>query len=191
MVGRDRGRDSSRGGRTTGSDLSGGRGYSSRPHPYCTHCRREGHYDETCYVLHLERRLQQPSHAGRAAHLSTLDDSDPRASSSGSIPSVPSFTQTDYDELQCLRLATRSPSAGFAQPGSTPASLLSSSSSWIIDSGASNHVTGSCDWEDVRWMGCIVWMVFPPVPFYTALLTLTSGTATLVIHALSAYDAIL
>ncbi|XP_077222036.1 uncharacterized protein LOC143855868 [Tasmannia lanceolata] len=89
------------------------------------------------------RRPQQPSHAGRAAYLSTLDDSNPRASSSGSSPGVPSFTQADYDELQRLRLATRSPSAGFAQPGSTSASLLNSSSSWIIDSGASNHVTGT------------------------------------------------
>ncbi|XP_077219766.1 uncharacterized protein LOC143853957 [Tasmannia lanceolata] len=70
-------------------------------------------------------------------------DSDPRASSSGYSPAVPSFTQADYDELQRLRLAAHPPSAVFAQPGSTPASLLSSSSSWIIDSGASNHVTGT------------------------------------------------
>ncbi|XP_077253594.1 uncharacterized protein LOC143892684 [Tasmannia lanceolata] len=76
MVGRGRGHDSSHGGSTTSSDFSGGRGYSGRPHLYCTHCRREGHRDETCYVLYPERRPQQPSHAGRASHLSTLDDSD-------------------------------------------------------------------------------------------------------------------
>ncbi|XP_077219765.1 uncharacterized protein LOC143853955 [Tasmannia lanceolata] len=143
MFGRGRGRDSSRGGRTMGTDFSSGRGYGGRPRPYCTHCRREGHRDETCYVLHPERRPPPPSQFGRSAHLSTLEDSDPRASSFGSSPAVPSFTQADYDELQRLHLAAHPSSAGFAQPGSTPASLLSSSSSWIIDSGASNHVTGT------------------------------------------------
>ncbi|XP_077225003.1 uncharacterized protein LOC143858229 [Tasmannia lanceolata] len=114
MFGRGRGHDSSRGGRTMGTDFSSGRGYGGRPRPYCTHCRREGHRDETCYVLHPERRPPPPSQFGRSAHLSTLEDSDPRASSFGSNLAVPSFTQADYDELQRLRLAAHPPSAGFA-----------------------------------------------------------------------------
>ncbi|XP_077228570.1 uncharacterized protein LOC143861542 [Tasmannia lanceolata] len=39
--------------------------------------------------------------------------------------------------------ASRPPTAGLVQPGSSPASFLSSSNSWIIDSGASDHMTGT------------------------------------------------
>ncbi|XP_077233916.1 uncharacterized protein LOC143876132 isoform X2 [Tasmannia lanceolata] len=74
-----------------------------------------------------------------------------------SAPTAPqsdtmTISRADYNELQCLRLSSRPPTAGYAQPGSSPATLLTSSSSWIIDSGASNHLTGSHDWED-DWLG--------------------------------------
>ncbi|XP_077225435.1 uncharacterized protein LOC143858627 [Tasmannia lanceolata] len=49
---------STRGGGTFGR----GRGRSC---PYCTHCRHEGHREETCYVLHPERRPRSIAHPRR------------------------------------------------------------------------------------------------------------------------------
>ncbi|XP_077223377.1 uncharacterized protein LOC143856981 [Tasmannia lanceolata] len=51
--------------------------------------------------------------------------------------------QVDYEELQRLRQSASQATAGFAQPSSSHTTLLSSFGSWIIDSGASNHMTGN------------------------------------------------
>ncbi|XP_077221821.1 uncharacterized protein LOC143855552 [Tasmannia lanceolata] len=129
-----RGRDSGRGG---------------RPRPYCSHCRRDGHYLETCYVLHPELRPSPEPRFGRSAHLSAPEGSKSLVSSSQPSPAPTTdgvvLSCADYDEFQQLRLSSHPPSAGFAQPGSSSASLLTSFSSWNIDSGASNHMTGSLD----------------------------------------------
>ncbi|XP_077246526.1 uncharacterized protein LOC143886443 [Tasmannia lanceolata] len=145
--GRGRGRDSGRGG--VGRDLPVGRG--GRPRSYCSHCRCDGHYLEMCNALHPELCLSSEPRFGRSTHLSTPDTSESLASPSHSSP-APTFdgvflSRANYDESQRLRLTSNPPSAGFVQPGSSSASLLisSSSSSWIIDSGASNHMTGSLD----------------------------------------------
>ncbi|XP_077239731.1 uncharacterized protein LOC143880638 [Tasmannia lanceolata] len=117
----------------------GGRVGSGRGHPYCTHCQRDGHVVETCYTLHPE--LRPP----RSAHLNNSVPSD----SVISAPALPpaddsfSFTRADYEELQHLRQSASQATAGFAQPGSSHTTLLSSSGSWIIDSEASNYMTGN------------------------------------------------
>ncbi|XP_077237955.1 uncharacterized protein LOC143879451 [Tasmannia lanceolata] len=144
--GRGRGHDFGRGGR----DLPAGRG--GRPRPYCSHSRREGHYMESCYVLHPELRPSSEARFGHSAHLVAPDSFDPSSASVplSTRPQVDGvfMSGADHDELQRLKSTSHSPTATSAQPGSSPASLLTSSSSWIIDFGASNHMTGSLDWED-------------------------------------------
>ncbi|XP_077230056.1 uncharacterized protein LOC143863265 [Tasmannia lanceolata] len=112
-------------GRGRGRVMGGGRGTGGRGRPYCTHCQRDDHCVETCFVLHLELR-----HA-RAAHLSAASLTDGTFQSSGSgLPEDPfEFSRADYEELQRLCLSSRPPSAAVAQSGSLPASLLTSSSS--------------------------------------------------------------
>ncbi|XP_077223158.1 uncharacterized protein LOC143856769 [Tasmannia lanceolata] len=152
IFGLGRGRDTSGGGH--GGGREGGRG--GRARPYCTHCRREGHYHETCFDLHPELRHTPYPRQGRTAHLALLDSLAPIDSPSQTPLATPTdqmvVSRADYDELQRFRSTSRPPTAGLVQPGRSPASFLSSSSFWIIDSRASHHMTGSLDWED-DWLG--------------------------------------
>ncbi|XP_077254152.1 uncharacterized protein LOC143893080 [Tasmannia lanceolata] len=141
--GSGRGRDTSRGGR--GGDREGGRG--GRARPYCTHFRREGHYHETCFDFHPELRHTPDPRQGRTAHLALPDSpapiDNPSQTPLATLTDLMVVSRADYDELQRFRSASHPPTAGLVQPGSSPASFLSSSSSWIIDSGASHYMTGT------------------------------------------------
>ncbi|XP_077249247.1 uncharacterized protein LOC143888705 [Tasmannia lanceolata] len=106
---------------------------------YCTHCQRDGHVIETWYTLHPELRPPRSAHLTTAGHSDTVFPAPTSTSADDSF----TFTRADYEELQRLRQSASQATTGFAQPGSSPTTLLSSSGSWIIDSGASNHMTGN------------------------------------------------
>ncbi|XP_077232248.1 uncharacterized protein LOC143867655 [Tasmannia lanceolata] len=164
------GHDSGRGGRGGGRDLPAGRG--GRPRPYCSHCRRKGRSMETSYVLHPELRPSSELCFGHSAHLSAPESSKPFPPSAQPSPAPTAdgvfMYRADYDELelQHLRSTSRPPTTTFAQPGSSPASLRTGSSSWIIDSRASNHMTGtSSSLSSFR-------------PLYAHSITLADGSST-------------
>ncbi|RVW45241.1 hypothetical protein CK203_067439 [Vitis vinifera] len=102
----------SRGGR------SGTRGRGQRPH--CTYCNKLGHTRDRCYQLH--------GRPPRTAHMAQSSDS-----SRCLGLRAPSASQTSQASI-----------ASDAQPGNASACLTHTSSlgPWILDSGASDHLSG-------------------------------------------------
>ncbi|XP_077221768.1 uncharacterized protein LOC143855510 [Tasmannia lanceolata] len=94
------------------TDRGGGRSSGGRGRSFCTHCQREGYYIDHCYTLHPELRQVCSAHMGAT----TASDSAPSASVSAPADSACTLSRADYEEFQRLRLSSRPPSAGFAQP---------------------------------------------------------------------------
>ncbi|RVW70757.1 Retrovirus-related Pol polyprotein from transposon RE1 [Vitis vinifera] len=96
---------------------SGTRGRGQRPH--CTYCNKLGHTRDRCYQLH--------GRPPRTAHVAQSSDSPlPQPSSSS---------------------ASQASVASVAQPGNASTYLTHTSSlgPWILDSGASDHLSGNKD----------------------------------------------
>ncbi|RVX02837.1 Retrovirus-related Pol polyprotein from transposon TNT 1-94 [Vitis vinifera] len=102
---------------TSRGGRSGNQGRGQRPH--CTYCNKLGHTRDRCYQLH--------GWPPRTAHVAQSSDSQ--------LPQPPSsFT-------------TQASVASVAQPGNASACLTHTSSlgPWILDSGASDHLSGNKD----------------------------------------------
>ncbi|KAL4562118.1 hypothetical protein LXL04_034312 [Taraxacum kok-saghyz] len=113
--------------------------------PWCDHCKRPGHTREKCWVLHGKPTNRQSSTPhGRANHVET--------DVAQSFP----FNQAQIDQLykllnQSTNLSEQSPSCSIAQStiaqsGIVPLAFFLSNQAldlWIIDSGASHHMTSN------------------------------------------------
>ncbi|KAJ9671200.1 hypothetical protein PVL29_027268 [Vitis rotundifolia] len=116
----------SRGGR------SGNRGRGQRPH--CTYYNKLGHTRDRCYQLH--------GRPPRTTHVAQSSDPQPSQPPSSSTSQDISLTDGEYDQ------ATKSTFvASIAQTSNASAYLTHTSSlgPWILDSSASDHISGNKD----------------------------------------------
>ena len=112
-------------------------GRGQRPH--CTYCNKLGHTRERCYQLH--GRPPRTAHVAQSSDPPThaTPDSDTSSPSTGVT-----LTPTEYEEfLRLTRAAKSSSTASVVQSGNVSACLLHSLGPWILDSGASDHLSGN------------------------------------------------
>ena len=105
-------------------------------HPHCTYCNKLGHTRDRCYQLH--------GRPPRTTHVAQSSDSQlPQPPSSSTSQGIPP-TDGEYDDYLRYQAAK---SASVAQTGNASACLTHTSSlgPWILDSGASNHISGNKD----------------------------------------------
>ena len=148
-----------------GDSKSGGgnnRGRGQRPQ--CTYCHRLGHTRDRCCQLH--GRPPCTAHLAQSFDHSACTSS---VSGSSSTPQEVILTPSEYEEYLRLTQAAKSSSiASVAQIGNVSACLTHSSAPWILDTGASNHISGNKDFFSS--------LTFPsPLPT----ITLVNGSQTI------------
>ena len=125
------------------TNLWGGRrGNRSRGQcPHCTYCNKLGHTCDRCYQLH-----GQPPRTVQVAQSSDSDSQPPQTPSSSTSQGIP-CTDSEYDDYLRYQAAKSAFVASVAQTGNASARLTHTSSlgPWILDSGASDHISGNKD----------------------------------------------
>ncbi|XP_038886884.1 uncharacterized protein LOC120077091 [Benincasa hispida] len=105
----------------------------------CYYCHKPGHTKRECRKL-LSKGQRMPSLSVHVA--STLDNLD---------KSITIFAEefAKFQQYQeSLRASSSTPITAIAETGNISKCLLSSTSKWVIDSGATDHMTGSYDETD-------------------------------------------
>lgn len=106
---------------------------SRKGRPWCDHCRRPGHLKETCWKLHGKPADWKPNKDREARGNVVISG----ASQHGN--SAP-FSKEQLEVLQ--QLMQKGNNHTQTSNSSALHAAKSSSSSWIVDSGASDHMTG-------------------------------------------------
>lgn len=118
--------------------FQGSEGRSSRPRPICHHCGVEGHIMAKCWKLHGKPPIHKV-HASVADHVEGLPISrDDR----GII-----ISKDDYEKFIQSQISTGTHTSAIAMTSpstGTPTAFVSTTTprTWVIDSGASAHMTG-------------------------------------------------
>ena len=124
-----------RGGRSHGRSR-GGRGRGGRGNLYCSYCKRDGHTQDRCYSLHgFPNKTVNIAQSHEPAVEHKINPGKDHV-----------LSANEYQEyLRFKATHQASSSATIAHTGNSTVCLSQSASvgSWIIDSGASNHLAGN------------------------------------------------
>ena len=119
---------------------SGNRSRGQRPH--CTYCNKLlDHTRDRCYQLN-----GRPPLIAHVAQSSDSDSQPPQTPSSSTSQDIPP-TDSEYDDYLRYQAAKTASITSVAQTGNASTCLTHTSSlgPWILDSGASNHISGNKD----------------------------------------------
>ncbi|XP_062108063.1 uncharacterized protein LOC133818951 [Humulus lupulus] len=108
-----------------------------RDRPWCTHCSKVGHTKETCWKIHGKPADWKPRSSIR-------NNSDSQALTAAPTKAFP-FSPAQITQLHQLLSTTTNASASDPSSTSTQgtsAAFNAQKSAWIVDSGASDHMTG-------------------------------------------------
>ncbi|QHO14032.1 Retrovirus-related Pol polyprotein [Arachis hypogaea] len=122
---------------TRGGRGGRGNGRGNRTRPSCTHCHRIGHTQDKCYALH-----------GRPTKVANVvQTNEPSDVHSAAQPQGIFVSGNDYDEFLKYQASKQAstPVASVAHSGNSVACISHSSSlgPWVLDSGASDHISGT------------------------------------------------
>ena len=118
--------------------------------PWCDHCRRPGHRKEICWKLHGKPASWKPRSSAESRGFATTGEGKPTSETTF-------FSKEQLELLQKMfnQSSTTSQSSfmgsdigtvSVAQKGNSPMALniqMERNNPWIIDSGASDHMTGN------------------------------------------------
>ena len=121
-----------------------------RPSLFCNYCKRSGHTIDRCFKL--QRQRDNPaSFSEKSKRVAATVHTDGLLTSDHNPSSIPSFTQEQYTKLLALLNKHDLESSSHHSGDSTSAAMLagkvfcvstsSPHSKWILDSGATDHIT--------------------------------------------------
>ncbi|OIT29812.1 hypothetical protein A4A49_65783, partial [Nicotiana attenuata] len=155
------------GNRTGYSSYRGGQ-FGNRPRPFCDYCKKPGHTKERCYKLHgypqdsrfnKGKRIAANVHGGQGESVIKGEDGN-NGSTQEQDRTMQSLTKEQYNQLVSILENFHAGNAGnemkagavnfagisacsthFDSSSSSREYSRSAADSWILDSGASNHMT--------------------------------------------------
>ncbi|KAL2894019.1 Retrovirus-related Pol polyprotein from transposon RE1 [Bienertia sinuspersici] len=129
---------------------------SDNPRPKCTHCGRLGHDRDRCYELHGYPGGSRGRGGGQCGRGFAANTTGGRHSSSSDVTAedrAHAPTLSDEQWAQFMAAIKNAPSSSEKLSG------MSTSDAWIIDTGASNHMSGNLDFF-------LIYVISTPMLFY-------------------------
>ncbi|KAL3746675.1 hypothetical protein ACJRO7_015604 [Eucalyptus globulus] len=120
---------------------------NNRSSRYCHHCQRAEHTETYCYTLHPKLKPPLAAYAEVEDSLSPPSMAPPSSTQVLKTGDPVTLTRAEYDTLfrsqQVIGSSARTTTLAQTSKGSSSCLLSTLLDSWVIDSGATNHMTGN------------------------------------------------